>query len=221
MGVVILIGVCKSNNENVAQLWSKEYGRPIFNKLMSRNRYQQILRLFRFDYANSRRRNRSEDRFQPIRNFFEQWDLNFRDAYTPGPHMTVIEPLICFRGRCPFGQYIPSKSGNYGIKIWAICKANTSYAWKMQVYTRKNPAVGRKVNQGARVVKDLVKEIEHSGRNITCDNFFTSIPLARDLLKKKLTLVGTIWKNKPELPPQFTVAKGRDILQFLDFRMMI
>ena len=70
-GVVILIGVYKSNNENAAQLRSKENGRPIFNKLMSRNRYQQILRVLRFDDANSRRRNRSEDKFQSIRNFFQ------------------------------------------------------------------------------------------------------------------------------------------------------
>ena len=68
----------------------------------------------------------------------------------------------------------------------------------------KNSAVGREVNQEARVVKDLVKEIQHFGRNITCDDFFTSIPLARDLLKKNHTLIGTIRKNKPELPPQFT-----------------
>ena len=63
LDVVILIGVYKSNNENVAQLWSKEDGRPIFNKLMSRNRYQQILRVLRFDDANSRKRNKSEDKF--------------------------------------------------------------------------------------------------------------------------------------------------------------
>ena len=37
------------------------------------------------------------------------------------------------------------------------------------------------------------------------------MPLARNLLKKKLTPVGTTWKNKPELPPQLTVAKDRDI----------
>ena len=42
----------------------------------------------------------------------------------------------------------------------------------MQVYTGKDPMTGREVNQGARVVKDLVKEIENSGRNVTCDNFF-------------------------------------------------
>ena len=56
-----------------------------------------------------------------------------RDAYTPGPHMTVDEQLVCFRGRCPFRQYIPSKPGKYGIKVGAICEANTSCAWKMQV----------------------------------------------------------------------------------------
>ena len=178
---------------------------------MSRNRYQQILRVLRFDDANSRRRNRSEDKFQFIRDVFEQRDLNLRDSCTPGPHMTVDEQLVCFRRRCRFRQYISSKPGKYGIKIWAICEANTSYAWKMQVYTGKNLAVGREVNQRARVVKNLVKEIEHSGRNITCYNFFTSIPLARDLLKKKLILVGTIRKNKPELLPQFTFSKGRDI----------
>ena len=211
LGVVILIGVYKSNSENVAQLWSKEDGRPIFNKLMSRNRYQQILRVLRFDNANARRSNRSADKFQPIRYVFEEWDLNLRDAYTPGPHMTVDKQLVCFRGRCPFRQYIPSKPGKYGIKVWAICEANTSYAWKMQVYTGKDHTIGREVNQGARVVKDLVKEIENSGRNVTCDNFFTSVSLARDLLQKKLTLVGTIRRNKPELPPKFTLAKGREV----------
>ena len=95
-----------------------------------------------------------------------------RDAYTPRPHMTVDEQLVCFRGRCPCRQYIPSKPGKYGIKVWAICEANTSYALKMQVYSGKDSTIGREVNQGARVVKDLVKEIENSGRNVTCDNFF-------------------------------------------------
>ena len=70
------------------------------------------------------------------------------------------------------------------------------YGWEMQVHTGKNPAVGREVNQGARVVKDLVKEIEHSERNITCYNFFTGIPLARDLPKKKLTPVGNYSKKQ-------------------------
>ena len=59
------------------------------------------------------------------------------------------------------------------MKIGAICEANTCYAWKMQVYTGKISTVEREVYQGARVVKDLVKEIKNFDINITCDNFFT------------------------------------------------
>lgn len=62
--------------------------------------------------------------------------------YNPGPEVTVDERLVPFRGRCPFKQYMPSKPGKYGIKIWAACDARSSYAWNMQVYTGK-PIDGR------------------------------------------------------------------------------
>ncbi|KAI4804290.1 hypothetical protein KUCAC02_025921 [Chaenocephalus aceratus] len=47
----------------------------------------------------------------------------------------------------------------------------------------------------------LSSGIRHTGRNITMDNFFTSIPLAEKLLEKNLTLVGTLRQNKPDIPP--------------------
>ena len=129
--------------------------------------------------------------------------------------MTVDEQLVTFRGRCPFRQYIPSKPGRYGIKIWAICDSMSSYAWKMEIYAGKKSGQGREVNQGERVVLSLTEEIQKSGRNITCDNFFTSIQLARKLLAKKLTIVGTMRKNRKELPPSFVVTKGRELFSTL------
>lgn len=50
------------------------------------------------------------------------------------------------------------------------------------------------------------------GITVTCDNFFTSYSLAQELLRKKIALVGTIRKNKPELPPYLVQAKGRPAL---------
>ena len=161
---------------------------------MSRNRYLTILRVLRFDNAQRRRAHRSLDKLQPIREVFELWVSYLQDSYTPGTCMTVDEQLVPFRGRCPFRQYIPSKPGKYGMKIWTICDATSYYTWKMQVYTGKDERIGREVNQGTRVVPDMVKEIEKTGRNITCDNFFTSLSLARQLLSKKLTVVGTMRK---------------------------
>ena len=66
-------------------------------------------------------------------------------------------------------------------------------------------------NQGRRVVLNMIKGIKKSGRNVTCHNFFTSLALAQKLLEKKLTIVGTLRKSKPELPLQFTLEKGREI----------
>nr|XP_023697146.1 piggyBac transposable element-derived protein 4-like [Paramormyrops kingsleyae] len=114
-----------------------------------------------------------------------------------------------FRGRCPFRQYIPSKPAKYGIKIWAACDAASSYAWNLQVYTGKRNGGAPEKNQGMRVVLDMAQGL--SGHNITCDNFFTSHKLGQELLKRKLTMVGTVRKNKSELPPQLLKTEDRPV----------
>ena len=80
----------------------------------------------------------------------------------------------------------------------------------MQVYLGKNDNAPREVNQDTRVVFDMIKEIEKFGQNLTRDNFFTSLPLAQKRLEKKLIIIGTLRKNKPELLPQFTVPKSKE-----------
>ena len=55
-------------------------------------------------------------------------------------------------------------------------------------------------NQGMRVVVDLISELR--GQNVTCDYFFNSYNLEKLLLKRKLSKLETIWKNKLELPQQ-------------------
>ena len=82
--------------------------------------------------------------------------------------------------------------------------------WKTQIYTGKSEGEQREVNQGKRVVLDLINGLEKSGRNITCDNFFTSLELLRELKEKKLSILGTIRKNKKEIPEKLLHIKGRE-----------
>ncbi|KAJ8930731.1 hypothetical protein NQ314_016437 [Rhamnusium bicolor] len=81
----------------------------------------------------------------------------------------------------------------------------------MEVYVGKQPDGPYVVDNSAlSVVKRLITPIALSGRNVTIDNWFSSIPLASYLLEQKLTMVGTIRKNKKELPEKFVVSKDRE-----------
>lgn len=58
----------------------------------------------------------------------------------------------------------------------------------------------------------MLVPVDKSGRNITMDNFYTFIPLANDLFcNHRTTIVGTMKKNKRELPIEFKDVKGRPV----------
>ena len=212
IGLLLLAGVYKAKNEPVEQLWNIESGRPIFSKSMARNRFTDISRVLRFDNAADRRQRRVTDKLAPIREVFEMWEKTLEDAFVPYENVTVDEQLVTYRGRCPFKQYIPSKPGKYGIKCWMLSDSKTSYVCRLQVYVGRQDDQARERNQGERVVLDLCGGLKGSGRNITCDNFFTSMQLVQKLKRDKLTLLGTVRKNRVELPPEFVTAKGREAL---------
>lgn len=209
LGLSILSGVYKSRNESLRQLWSIEDGRPIFNKNMARNRFEQITRVLRFDDAIRRRENRQSDKLAPIRSLFQSWEATLQDSLVPDENVTVDEQLLTYRGRVPFKQYIPSKPGKYGIKFWMLCDSKTSYVYRLQVYTGRTVGQEREQNQGERVVLDLTQDMQGSGRNVTTDNFFTSLSLAQKLSQKQMTLLGTIRKNRKELPAELIKVKDR------------
>lgn len=79
----------------------------------------------------------------------------------------------------------------------------------MQVYSGKPAGGAPEKKQGMRVVLEMTEGLR--GHNVTCDNFFTTHELGQVLLKKKITMVGTVRRNKPELPPALTTTRGRDV----------
>ncbi|XP_071029739.1 piggyBac transposable element-derived protein 4-like [Oncorhynchus clarkii lewisi] len=210
VGLLILAGVYRSRGEAAASLWDAESGRTVFRATMPLKVFHRYSRLLRFDDRQSRPARLATDKLAAIREVWDLWEARLPALYNPGPEVTVDEQLVPFRGYCPFRQYIPSKPAKYGIKSWVACDAKSSYAWKMQVYTGKAAGGGPEKNQGMRFVLDLTTGL--SGRNVTCDNFFTSYDLGQWLLERNLTMVGTVRKNKAELPPALLQSRGRQVL---------
>lgn len=209
-GLLILAGVYRSRDESTKSLWSEGTGRAIFPATMARKTFEKIAAMIRFDDKLYRPSQLKESKLAAIWPVWEKWAPRLQLMYNPGTDICVDEQLVPFRGRCRFRQYIPSKPARYGIKVWVACDAQTSYAWKMSVYTGKKDGARPEVNQGKRVVLELVEGLE--GHTVTCDNFFTSYGLGEELLRRRIAMVGTIRRNKPELPPKLLEVRQRAIL---------
>lgn len=207
IGLLYLAGVLKSNRLNLEELWTKNAtGVELFRLTMSEHRFRFLLIHLRFDNLETREDRRQLDKLAPIREIFDNVVDNFKDAYTPFEFVTIDEKLEAFRGRCNFRQYIPSKPNKYGIKIFALADSKTFYTLNMEVYVGKQPNGPYECsNSPTAVVQRLCQPIKGTSRNVTVDNWFTSMDLLASLyVDFKLTLLGTVRKNKKELPPEFS-----------------
>lgn len=66
----------------------------------------------------------------------------------------------------------------------------------------------------AEYVKALSRPIYGTKRNVTVDNYFSSIPLFDEMLTENITMVGTLRKNKREIPPSFLWKKNKGSSSF-------
>lgn len=212
LGVLLYAGVMKANRLNVEELWRSDgSGVEIFRLAMSIKRFLFLLRCLRFDRKETREARKSVDKLAPIRELFDLFVNKCKTGYSLSEYVTIDEKLEGFRGKCSFRQYIPSKPNRYGIKIFALSDAKTFYTSNLEVYVGLQPdGPYKESNSPDAVVVRLCDVIKNSGRNLTLDNWFTSVPLVETLLKDfKLTVIGTIRKNKRELPVEFSSPTHR------------
>lgn len=212
IAILIAAGKIHSNQSSISELWSTypAFRNQFFTAVMARARFQELSSAIRFDDKRTRqaRIQTTNDKLAAIRDVFDLFVKACIESYSPDAHITVDERLATFRGKCPFRVYMKSKPGKYGIKIWVCADAKNGYVCNLQVYTGMMNNQ-REINQGMRVVKELVSPYFGSGRGVTTDNFFTSIPLAEELMTKQLSLIGTLRANKREVPSEFLPKKSR------------
>ncbi|KAJ8866945.1 hypothetical protein PR048_032807 [Dryococelus australis] len=121
--------------------------------------------------------------------------------------------LEAFRGRSKFRQYIANKPGNYGIKIYGLIDAMMFYTSRLEIYGGKqHEGPYRTDNRASSMVKCLITSIANTGCNITMDNYFTLVRQAEQFLRDhELTIVGTLLRNKSEIPPLFLDTKDKPV----------
>ena len=220
IGILILFGTTRGRKESIKCVWSDNgaFCRPIFKATKGRDDFQNIVRFIKTDNYETRKERRASDKLAPI-----IFTKNCHKCLVPESQMCVDEQLVGFQRRYPFRVYMKSKPDSCGIKIWANCENPSGYVWNSQVYTDQISFAPEK-KQGQRVVLDLVKGLGQ-GCGVTCDNFFTSLELAKELAKQNKTLLGTIRQIRKEGPkimlPSKSCEVNSSLFLFLRDEMMV
>ena len=106
-----------------------------------------------------------------------------------------------------FKSYNPSKPAKYGLLFKCL---NEAFAGKPVLeggdyYLKSTEDITLRLIDKVRKKQDLY------GRNITMDNLYTSIPLCRKMLDRKMTLVGTMRHNRVGIPKEVKSFGDREL----------
>lgn len=235
IGLHFMAGVLKAWHRDIGELFSEKDGHPLFRASMSMKRFLQIKKCLRHDDVLRRDRN---DKLAPIRHCVELLNTSLLSVYTPGANITIDEMLVEYHGRVSFLQYIPTKPGKFGIKIYWIVDSENSMPLRCLVYIGAK-TLSDEEKAPYRTITDalvmllcrpflskrpylLINKIfmytysyniylvfSDKGRNLTGDNFFTNVSLVELLLEKNTSYVGTMRQNRRDLPAISKSIAGR------------
>ena len=89
-------------------------------------------------------------------------------------------------------QYKPNKPSKFGIKLWMAADVQTKYMLHSFPYLGKDDSWSAGIKLGEHIVLWLTEPYRKTGRNVTTDNFFTSVYLAKTLRQQGISIVGTL-----------------------------
>ena len=220
LGLMYIKGALKLNLRNTMDIFYHRSSNISFRATMSRNRFALLCRFIQFDDATTREERWKRDRFAAIREIFEAFNSNCAKVCIPSEYLAVDETLYPYRGHIKFKQYNPNKPAKYGILYRSISDSVVPCTYFTLPYAGKpdNPDqyyVTGTDNYTKYLVEGLQNYVDISGRNISMDRYFTSMPIASYLLDKNITLVGTMKANRIGIPRDISDMKDRGDLSTL------
>lgn len=190
---------------DIVQYWSKDtlYKNTFISKIMSRDRFLILLKCLHF---SNNLEDQKIDKLYKIKPILKPILENFEKYLTPGESMIIDESMVPWRGRLNFRQYIKNKRHPYGIKLYKLCNPE-GYTFNVKVYTGKGTDITPGRSHADAVVNTLMTKYFNCGRTLFCDNFYTSIELAENLLHKHTKICGTLRSNRKGVPKSVVTKK--------------
>ena len=201
LGFMMLMGIVQL--PSIRDYWSNSdtfHYKPIASRI-SRTRFLQIHRFLHFvnndDIPTYGQPNYSKiQKVKPILAYLsDKCNMNF----IPGRDVAIDEAMVKYKGRSSLKQYMPKKPIKRGFKIWMRADSKSGYVSQFTVYEGK---IRNQVEKGlgANVVMNLTDTIHGHYHHIYFDNFFTSVDLLLNLLRRGTYGCGTMRQDRRGFP---------------------
>ena len=107
-----------------------------------------------------------------------------------------------------------NKPDKFGIKFRLLADAQSKYLCNDKPYLGRDPSRSRCSDLPGDVCLTLLQPYYKKDYNVTTDNYFTSLKLAEELKQKKATILGTIRKQRREVPSTKLIMKDKKLYAF-------
>ena len=208
----IAMGLCPQNQAEdyfKTQHWLTDT--PNFANVLTGRRFRELTSCLHF-VNNDDRIEKGDPGYNPLFKIQSVLDMvvtSWEMAVDAAKYLSLDESMTPFRGRVIFRQYNKSKHHRYGVKVFALCDAATSYCLKYDIYTGGAYQYDRVIGQGCSVVLKLAENLPE-GSIFYTDSFYTSPILAQKLYQKKMGLVGTVQRNRSGMPDALKEGPTRE-----------
>ena len=194
LGLILISGYHTLPGEKDCWSTNSSLSAPIFSRVISRNRFQQIKQYFHL----ADNENLTESKTAKVDPICDELLKNCQQFGICDKLLSIDESMVPYRGHFSIKQYIRSKPIRLGYKFWFLCGAD-GYPYNFELCKGKDD--GRKEPLGTSVVKRMSSIIESDkckNHILHFDNFFTSYSLLVDLTGKNLRAMGTVQSNRTE-----------------------
>jgi len=204
VGIIFIMGMVKK--PTISDYWSTDplISTPVFRKVMVRDRFLIILKFLHFSHDGPMTATDRLFKFRNIQNLLQE---RCRSVYIPDKYVAIDEEVVLWRGRLVFRQYIPGKRHKYGVKLFMLCEPN-GYVFNWSVYSA-DAADMEGFGRSEAVVLNLMEPLLDKGYQLYVDNYYTSFPLAHELLRRNTTVCGTLRANRKHIPKEVVKEKLR------------
>jgi hypothetical protein len=140
-----------------------------------------------------------QSRASKVKNVIDNVQSKFLEFYSSTQYLSADESTVNFKDRVVFKMYNPQKPTKWGLRMYVIADSTNGYVCGLipcNGSITKKSLMHPELKFTSIIILEIISKVQNvtheKGYHLFTDRFYTNLDLARELLKRKVLLIGTV-----------------------------